>query len=243
MNTLSKNLSLFALILTITFISFSNSFALDYYQKTTINSNKTGTISIRYSASTSELNGADVYYNLPFKEDKIRAAFSSGNNIIKSIGVNTKVKDKIAVIVEINFTYIGKIVTAPYFSKVKVTYYESADSTVFMYQLPKEDNPPANFNPVYTFDLPAKEILKTSGTIKGNSVVYGLKPDFLKRGVTLFVKFNQTEKTSAAEDNKTNDKKSDKGEKEEGSCGLFGIELPLIIGLGYAFNRKFKKRK
>ncbi len=224
-------------------MTFGNVFALDYFQKTTINPNKSGTIEIRYSAKTSDLGGADVYKTLPFTEAKIRAAFSSENNIIQNVNINNKDKEQTSVLVKIKFTYFGKINSAPAFSNIKLTYFESGDSTSMIYQLPPDNNVPNDLNAVYTFELPAKEITRTSGSIKNNSVVYGLKPEKVKSGISLFANFKQSDKTIASENSGSNNSGSEKTEKkEEGSCGLFGMELPIILGLGYAFSRKFKKK-
>ncbi|MBS1516793.1 MAG: hypothetical protein JSS91_01760 [Bacteroidetes bacterium] len=242
MNTSTKIIATLVLISALSIISLNNVFALDYFQKTTINKDKSGTIEIRYSALNSELNGADVYQTLPFKEDKIRAAYTSANNKVQSVNINTKDKDKVSIFAIIKFDYIGKIITAPAFSKIKVTYYENGDNISFMYELPKNDQAPQDISPVYTFILPAKEITKTSGTIKDNSVVYGLKPEKLKSGVTLFANFVVSDKNTAANNNSNKPGETKKEEKEKGSCGLFGIELPLVIGLGYAFSRKFRKK-
>ncbi|HRJ98415.1 MAG TPA: hypothetical protein PL089_02220 [Ignavibacteria bacterium] len=240
----TKNFSAFIIISIISFITYGNVFALDYFQKITINPNKSGIIEIRYSAKTSDLGGADVYKTLPFTEAKIRAAFASENNIVQSVNVNNKDKEQTSVLVRIKFTYFGKINTAPAFSNIKLTYYESGDSTSMIYQLPPDNNVPNDLNAVYTFELPAKEITRSSGTVKDNSVVYGLKPEKVKSGISLYANFKQTDKTIASDNSGNNKSGSEKKEdKEEGSCGLFGIELPIILGLGYAFSRKFKKKK
>ena len=243
MDKLTKNVFKIVIILGISFNFFNTALALDYFQKTTIDNNKTGTIRIQYSAKNSELNGADVFKTLPFKEDKIRTAFGSDNNKIQSVTINPNKDGNTNVLVVLKFKYIGKLNTAPYFSNVKLTYFVSGDSTSFIYELPKNDTYPAGLNPVYTFELPTEKIMKTSGTIKDNSVVYGLTTEKLKNGVTLFATFKNSDKKIASNDKENKKSGDDKKEKEEGSCGLFGIELPLILGLGYAFNRKFKKKK
>ena len=239
MNSLTKKTILFTIIFWVIIFSFSNSFALDYSQKTTINNDKTGTIRIQYSANNSEIKGAEVYMSLPFKEDKIKAAFSSDNNKVQSVTVNPNKDGKTNVSVVITFKYIGKLNTSSFFSNVKITYFVSGDSTTFIYELPKNEQIPSDFIPVYVFELPSKEIIKSSGTIKGNSVQYGLVSEKVKNGIKMFATFlNSNEQV--ASDNKTDGKKSS-DDKEEGSCGLFGIELPIILGIGYAFSRKFRK--
>lgn len=241
MSSLKEKTIFFAIIFGISIFSFSNSYALDYTQKTTINNNKSGTIRIQYSANNSEIKGADVFMSLPFKEDKIKAAFSSDNNVIQSVSVNPNKDGKTNVLVVMNFKYIGKLNTSSFFSNVNITYFVSGDSTTFIYELPKNGQIPSDFTPVYTFELPTKEIVKSSGTIKGNSIEYGLVSEKVKNGIKLFAIFiNSNEQLTS--DKKTDDKKSNE-DKEEGSCGLFGIELPIILGLGYAFSRKFKKKK
>lgn len=249
MVTVSKKYTFLLIILAMTLMSVNQVFALDYFQKTTINANKTGTIEIRYSANSSDIGGSDVYKTLPFTENKIKAAFSSENNKIQSVNVNTKNENKVSVLVIIKFAYFGKINTASAFSNVKLTYFEKGDDISMIYELPANNQFPNDFNAVYTFILPAKEITKSSGTIKDNTIVYGLKPEKLKSGISLFANFVNSGKNLTADNNEKSSNNSSgkndekKTEKDEGSCGLFGIELPLILGLGYVFSRKYKKRK
>lgn len=240
MNFLVKKNLIFKLLVLLLTLTFDNSFALDYFQKTTIKSNRTGIIRIQYSADNSELKGQDTYMTLPFKDEKIKAAFSSENNKLQSVSINPNKDGKTIVIVEIQFNYIGKINSAQFFSKDIVTYFVSEDSTSFIYNIQKNDQFPENLNPVYTFELPSKEIIRSNGVIKGNSITFGLKSDKVKPGISLFAVFKNSDDVMESNDVSKENKKKESG-KEEGSCGLFGIELPLLLGLGYAFNKKLKR--
>lgn len=217
---------------------YTNSFALTWFQKTTINKDQSGTMTISYSTSNSELKGAEIFKSLPFTEDKIRETFSSGNNKIKSINVNNKKPDSTSVTVLISFQNINKLNTSPGFSKLKTTWYKNGDSTVFMYQTDKNAEFADNVAASCIFELPTKEILRSSGTKKGdNAISLQIKPENFKNGYTVFAVFKNLE--GGQEKNST----TGKDEKESGkSCGLFGIEMPFIFSLGMLLIRRRIKK-
>ncbi|MBK9332324.1 MAG: hypothetical protein IPM96_08015 [Ignavibacteria bacterium] len=147
-------------------LSYSNVFALYWYQHTSINNDKSGTIKIFYKTANSELKEAYIDNFFPFSEEKIKEIFSSDNNIIQDIAINKKKQDSTFVNITISFKDINKINTASAFSNVKITWYKNADSTIFIYKADKNDVIPDNIDASCTFELPAKEIVGSSGTKK-----------------------------------------------------------------------------
>lgn len=217
---------------------YSNSFALSWFQKTSIENNKSGTITISYSASNSELKGADFFKSLPFSEEKIKSTYSSDNNKIQNIVLNKKRQDSTFVNVILSFKDINKINTASGFSKVKVTWYKNADSTVFMYKVDQNEEFANNVIASCLFELPTNEIIRSSGIKKGdNAFSLQIKPESFKNGYNVFAVF----KNSA--DNQDNKQTTGKDEKESGKgCGLFGVEMPFIFGMGLLFIRRRLKK-
>jgi len=218
-------------------ISISDSLALSWFQKTTINNDRSGTITLSYSAANSDLKGADIYSSLPFTEDKIRAVFTSDNNKVVNLKV-TKKNDSSFVSVVLSFKNIINLKSSQGFSKIITTWYKNGDSTVFMYEVGGNEEFVDNINASCTFELPTNEITRTNG-IKKNDNAFSLqiKPGNFKTGYKIFAVFKNSADTP--EDKTT----AGKDEKEsEGSCGLFGFEMPFIIGFGMLFmRRRFKK--
>lgn len=171
---------------------YSNSFAFSWFQKISIKDNKSGTITISYSAANSEINGAEIFNSLPFTEDKIRAVFTSGNNKVEKISLNNKKQDSTFVNILLSFKDISKINTAQGFSKVKTTWYKNADSTIFMYKTDKDESFSGNVIASCTFELPTSEIIRSSGVKQGDDKFsMQIKADNFKNGYTAFAVFKK----------------------------------------------------
>jgi len=217
--------------------SISDSLALSWFQKTIIKSDRSGTITLSYSAADSDLKGADTYKSLPFTEDKIRSIYSSENNTVVNVKV-TKKNDTSFVSVVLSFKNIVNLNSSQGFSKVKPTWYKNGDSTVFMYKVEGSEDFAGNINASCIFELPTNEITRLNGIKKNNNAFsLQIQPESLKKGYVIFAVFKNSADTP--EDKTT----AGKDEKEsEGSCGLFGFEMPFIIGFGMLFmRRRFKK--
>lgn len=230
-------ITIFIVLIFLTF-SYSNVFALFWYQSTSINNDKSGTIKIFYKTANSELKEAYINNFFPFSEEKIKEIFSSDNNIIQNIVVNKKKEDSTFVSITLSFKNINKINTASAFSNVKTTWYKNGDSTVFMYNVDKNDELPDNINASCTFELPTNEIMRSSGTKKGDNIFsLPIKSSNFKTGWAAFSVFKNST------DSPNNETTTGKDEKESGDgCGLFGIEMPLILGLGMLLiKRRYKK--
>ncbi|MFZ1320192.1 MAG: hypothetical protein WAT71_01415 [Ignavibacteria bacterium] len=229
-------LTIFSLIIFFGF-SISDSLALSWFQKTTIKSDRSGTITLSYSAADSDLKGADTYKSLPFTEDKIRVVYSSDNNKVENVKV-TKKNDTSFVSIVLSFKNIINLNSSQGFSKVKPTWYKNGDSTVFMYKVEGSEDFAGNLNASCTFELPTTEIMRSNGFKSGdNKFSLQLKPENFKNGYNIFAVFKNSADTP---EEKTSTGKEEK--ESEGSCGLFGFEMPFIIGLGMLFmRRRFKK--
>lgn len=218
-------------------ISFSNSFALSWFQKTSINNDRSGTITISYSISNSDLKGAEIYKSLPFTEDKIKSIYSSDNNKVSNFKINKK-NDSTTVNIVLSIKNIVNLKSAPGFSNINVTWYKNGDSTVFMYKADGNSEFADNVLASCTYELPTNEILRSSGIKKGdNSFSLQIKPENFKNGYTIFAVFKNIAGDTKSETTTGNDK-----EGESGGCGLFGIEMPLIFGFGMLLLRRRIKK-
>jgi len=218
--------------------SVSDSLALSWFQKTTINSDRSGTITLFYSASNSDIKGADTYKLLPFTEDKIRAVYSSENNKVESVKV-TKKNDSSFVSVVLSFKNIVTLNSSQGFSNVKPTWYRNGDSTVFMYKVDGNSESDNNIKASCTFELPTNEIMRTNGFKKNdNSISLQIQPESIKNGYVIYAVFKNIAGDTKNETTAGNDKK----EEESGGCGLFGIEMPLIFGFGMLLLRRRIKK-
>ncbi|MBK9332788.1 MAG: hypothetical protein IPM96_10415 [Ignavibacteria bacterium] len=107
-----------------------------------------------------------------------------------------------------------------------------------MYNVDKNDELPDNVDASCTFELPAKEIVGSSGTKIGDNIFsLPIKSSNFKNGYTISAVFKNST------DNPNKETTTGKDEKGSGDgCGLFGIEMPLIFGLGMLLiKRRYKK--
>ncbi|MEO8664084.1 MAG: hypothetical protein ABI462_01195 [Ignavibacteria bacterium] len=216
---------------------FSNASALNWFQKTSINNDRSGKLKLTYWTASSELKNVDTYKSLPFTEDKIRSFFSSENNTIESVSIGKNNPDTTYINIFINFKDIQKINSAAGFSRIKVTWYKNSDSTVFLYQLNKDEQLSDDISASYTFILPTNAVIRTAGAKTNDSTVsMGLKPDTFKNGTTLFAVFKNVNTNSGPVSSQSDStKKQNEGAGSEDprkKCGPFGFELPLIFAFG-----------
>ena len=94
------------------------------------------------------------------------------------------------------------------------------------------------------------EIKSTTGVLKGNQANWYVMADKMNPGGAYFlatIKSDGTTKNPFGASKESADKKKSTEttteEKKPGGCGLFGMELPLIIFLGFAFTNLSKRRK
>jgi len=230
------------------FLTTSEVIALNWYQETTINNDRSGIIKITYWDATSKIKESEIYQSLPFSENKIRSFYSSGNNSIDNIKINKNNPETTFVNVTIAFKDILKINTAEGFFKIKPTWYISADSTVFLYQFEKNEEFKNLSSCIFTFELPTIEILRFSGIkTRDNSFSVKVDAESFSSGTTVFAVFKNSDDISGS-DLKNNDENLNWEIEEENSdtnkkCGIFSIELPIILGLGLIILKRNNRKK
>ncbi len=196
-------------------------------QKTTLNSDGSGTIKLEYWAKMNNLKSSTELGSFSFKEETAKKNYTSSNSEVTSFKMEDKLDDSTKhVYMDIKFKDINQLPTAKGFEKTKASWKEGKEGKDFMFTLLQDTSNAktmgsSDYKLTYTFDFPG-EVLNTNGRKDGKSVVW--------------------EKTLA--DLKT-DVEMKATVKDEGKkCGLFGFEMPVIFVLGMtliAGIKKFKK--
>lgn len=194
-------------------------------QKTTLNNDGSGTMSIKYWTKSSNVS-SDELAGFGFTEEKVKANYSSSSTEPSNIKIekNTTEDSLITVTLDVKFKDLNKISDAKAFAKVKASWQKGKDGMDFKYTL-LEDTSNAkqmgmsDYKLIYEFAFPG-EVISTNGKKDGQKVSWNKTVADLKEDVD----FTATVKA---------------GKK----CGLFGLELPLILAAGFIFTFTMRRRK
>lgn len=194
-------------------------------QKTKINQDGSGTIKLEYWTKMSNLSSGPELGEFAFEEDKAKANYTSSNSVVSSVSLEENLEDSTShVKLEINIKDINQLNSAKGFEKVTTKWAEGDDGMTFKYVIAADTSNAKNMGAsdtklTYTFEFP-DEVISTNGRKDGNKVV-----------------FEKTLADLAQDLEMTATVKSDKK-----GCGLFGLELPIIVfaGLAFAMSRKRK---
>ncbi len=201
-------------------------------QKTVIREDGSGTINLHYwMKSLGDINMGDEVGGFSFIEEEIKKKYASGNTEIKDLKkYNDNVDTTTHIEVVIDFKDFNKLSEAQGFSNIKTTWSKGDDGMIFKYIIPKDTSIKKNYvtsdNKLeYTFEFP-NEVISSNGTADGKNTVKWNK--LISEHIDSDLEFDAIIKTK----NKI--------------CGMFGIELPLILILGLFFLnksyiKKFKK--
>ncbi len=219
-----KRLRLFSAVLISLLIFFSS--CVNIEQVTAINENGSGTIILHYWTKSTNLSMGDEVGGFSFSEDKAKENFTSANSDVTGITIdNLETDSSTHVRININFSDINKLTQAEGFSKVRASWTKSGSGMDFKYIIAKDtaaSNSPGagEYKLEYKFDFPG-EVTSTNGDRKGNSVTWNKTVADLNEDI---------EMTASV---KTKSK----------ACGIFGIELPAVLLLGFLFSGYKLSRK
>ncbi|MFZ1320194.1 MAG: hypothetical protein WAT71_01425 [Ignavibacteria bacterium] len=224
--------------------TFSNVYSTNLYQVTTLNNDRSGKIKLTYWDATSKLKDLENNTFLLFTEEKIRTIYASDNNTIDNITISKNNPETTYVNVFITFKDFLKINSAVGFSKVEPTWFVTPDSTTLLYKFDKNDEFAKLKSAIYKFELPTSEILRSSGLKEGSSFSVKVDSEEFAKGTTIFAVFKNSDKEVSS--NQTNssgnkDKESEIGNDNSESpkkCGVFSIELPVLILFGMFFRKR-----
>jgi hypothetical protein len=221
-NKWNKALSFFLL----TFLALYLSGCVNVEQKTTLKDDGSGTINLHYWTKNTNLSMSDEIGGFGFSEDKARSNYSSANTDVKSVNLTTNDEDSTThVRMEIDFKDFNKLNDAKGFNKVVPSWQKGDDGYNFSYTLLQDTANASGFGMSdykldYEFDFTG-EVSSTNGNQDGKTVKWEKTVADLQ---------NDVEMTATI---KSGGKK----------CGLFGLELPVIVLLGmtYLYTRRRKK--
>ncbi|MBL0109229.1 MAG: hypothetical protein IPP52_18620 [Ignavibacteria bacterium] len=219
---------------------------IKYFQSTKLNTDGSITMSITYSATSAEIaKNKNLIGKFSFDQNQLKEYFNfSGATFLKSnLHKDPEDPNKTAVTVEINTKNIFKIMEARVFKDIKIAYLKSDTGMIFSWYIPNDyivSNSIDTYNFFVTSDI---EIKSTNGLMNDNKInwfIFGNKPDPRGYYYVTTVKSDGKFVTTETKDSKNN---SDSSADKKIGCGLFGIELPLIVFLGFAFSNISKRRK
>lgn len=207
--------------------AFLISGCVNYDQKTTLNEDGSGSMSIHYWSKMSNFSMGTSLGKFDFDEKKAKSNYSSSNTDVKSVKMEDNLDDSTKhVYVELTFKDINKLPEAKGFSSVKPSWKEGDDGMELKYVLLKDTSAAKNmgagdYTVTYTFEMPA-EIVSTNASKKdGKTLTWEYKVSDLGKDI---------EMTAVV--------------KKEGgkTCGIFGAAIAFgIIGLAYYTGRNKKK--
>jgi hypothetical protein len=118
--------------------------------------------------------------------------------------------------------------------EAQVTFINSDSGKNFAYVITPSFTKSNSLNSVYTVLTNSGAIKSANGKVDGNSVVWYKGKEFLSSKNILLLATLESDENSPGN--------TSSGEQEK-SCGLFGIELPLILLTGLVFSGNLKRRR
>ncbi len=220
-NKIIKAIFLFAVTATL-------SSCIDLKQVTHLNKDGSGIVTLYYSTKLSNLSMGDELGDFAFSEIKARNFLTSANSDVRELKIETKDSDStVNVSAIVNFNDFNKLNSAKSFSKVQTLWEKTSEGFKFGFVIDKDSVKLSNFGDakhmlLYEFDFPG-DVISSNGKNSGQKANWAFDLSQLKSGI-----------------NMTATVKSDSG-----ICGMFGLELPIIIllaGLVFLTVRNIRKR-
>lgn len=223
--------------LAVIFISLFFFMGVEVVQDMHVKGNGAGSMKLTYFVPESEAQkNNNLIGNFPFDDARVKEYFTAPGVTLKKSQI-VKKNGNIYVVADIDFSTVYKIKDLKGFQGTNSSFLKTDTGMVFYWNLkgnePKQSGVINKVSYSFSFD---GDIKSTSGLIRDKKIIYYRDTQTGSFNTDLFctVTVNPTEVKSNT--NETNQEKS-----ENKSCGLFGIELPLILAGGYFFSRKFKK--
>lgn len=210
--------------------------AVNFTQTVTLEKDGSGIIKLIYSEKESLVKeNKFVVGNLPFSKDKSEEFFNSNNTSIRLFEVSNDPKDNtiIQVIVSMNFKDINKISEMKALSNAIVGLYNTDSGNVFKYVITPTFTKANSLDNVYTILIYNGKLKSSNGDSGKESISWFRAKEYLNKKDIFLYAVLESEVKTVSKDN----------ENKEKSCGLFGLELPIIISLGFVFSKFAKRRK
>jgi len=193
-------------------------------QKTKLNSDGSGTMSVKYWTKSSNVSG-DELSGFGFTEAKVKANYTSSNTEPTDIKIEKNATTDSTSIVTLNvkFKDLNKLSEAKAFSKIKASFVDGKEGKDFKYVLLQDTSTAKNmgmsdYKLTYEFEFPG-EVISTNGTKDGQKVKWDKTVADLKEDIVMSATVKAGKK-----------------------CGLFGLELPIVflLGMGFIYLRRRK---
>lgn len=196
-------------------------------QKTTLKEDGSGSIKLHYWTSMKNLSMGDEIGGFSFSESGVKSNYTAAGIEPSDIKVTENTDDSTKhVNLNVTFKDFNKLSDAKGFAKSKTSWAKGKDGMDYKYTLLKDTANAGGmgmeeFKLTYETTFPA-EVTATNGTKDGMKVTWNKTVADLKNDVDM-----------------TATVKSEGGKK----CGLFGMELPVVVGLGLMFAFTFRNKK
>jgi hypothetical protein len=176
---------------------FSLNSCVNLEQKTKIESNGSGSMSLYYYTSMDNLSFGDDVGGFAFSEELVRENFSSSNIRIRNLEVYETLSDSVKhVKLTFDFDDIRRLTEAKSFSDMKITYSVTPDEIDFNYVIPKDTSTAYNLDAVkshldYEFELPSGEVVCANGKVSGDKVNFKRRASDLYDDIEMFIKIRR----------------------------------------------------
>ncbi len=195
-------------------------------QKTTLKEDGSGSIKLHYWTSMKNLSMGDDIGGFSFSESGVKSNYTATGVEASDIKVTENTDDSTKhVNLNVTFKDFNKLSDAKGFAKSKTSWAKGKDGMDYKYTLLKDTANSGGmgmeeFKLTYETTF-AAEVTATNGTKDGMKVTWNKTVADLKDDI-----------------NMTATVKSEGGKK----CGLFGMELPVVVGLGLMFAFTFRNK-
>ena len=221
------------------FLPFSQA-GVKFFQTSKMNSNGTISITFTYGTNTASISKSNnIVGSLPFTAEGVKEYFAFPTGEIKKTIVYKDPNDanNTNVTVDIIAKDFSKITSAKALAGIKIAFSKSDSGNIFSWLVP-ETFMKSNSIDTYQFILTVDGQFKSSNTaIKNNQCEwYIFKDKIFPGGAYFLATYNLNQNTGVSTDTSKNT--SDKGK----SCGLFGLELPILLVAGAFLSRMNRKK-
>lgn len=193
-------------------------------QKTKLNADGSGTMSVKYWTKSSNVTG-DELSGFGFTEAKVKSNYTSSNTEPSDIKIekNATTDSTSVVTLNVKFKDINKLSDAAAFKKIKASFVDGKEGKDFKYVLLQDTASAKNmgmneYKLTYEFEFPG-EVVTTNGNKDGQKVKWEKTVADLKTDIEMTATVKAGKK-----------------------CGLFGMELPIVflLGIGFIYLRRRK---
>lgn len=215
--------------------------SVKFYQESKVNNNGTVTLTFTYSANTSEIKN-NFIGSLPFTKELVNEYFACPTGVIKKNLVYKDPNNANSTIATIDLlvSNLREASKCKALSGITAGWGQMDTGTVFSWLIL-----PAfmqnNSVDTYQFLLSTEgQIKSTNGLIKDNVINWYIYKDKIDPKGAYFL---ATLKLNPSASTKSDTSKGNTSGQDGKSCGLFGLELPILLLGGLVISKQLRKKK